>query len=51
MQLGLKSGGGGMLCACVLQCGRVQRINDYEFVCSLSVCVIFHALVVQCVRV
>lgn len=27
-----------MLCAYVLQCGRVQRINDYGFECSPSVC-------------
>lgn len=48
MQLSLKSGGGGgMLCAYVLQCGSVQRINDYGFVCSLSVCIFFHALVLQ----
>lgn len=30
-----------MLCAYVLQCGSVQRINDYGFVCPLSVCVYF----------
>lgn len=32
MQLGLKSGGGGLLCTYALQCGSVQRINDYGFV-------------------
>lgn len=39
MQLGLKSGGGGMLCAYALQCGSVQCINDNGFVCAL--CVLF----------
>ena len=34
-----------MLCAHVLQCGCVQRFNDYGFVC-----VIFHVLVVHCAR-
>lgn len=41
VQLSLMSGGGGMLSASVLQCGSERCINDYGFVCSLSVCVYF----------
>lgn len=40
--VGFKSVGGGMPYAYVSQCGSVQCINDYGFLCSLSVIFSLH---------
>ncbi len=55
VHLGLTSGGGGMLCAYVLQCGSEQRINDYGL-CAPCLCVfifprIGHSVALVCIAI